>query len=263
MKNSQLCHWIRKRPCCICGRLAHTGFRPTTHTLRPKSDHESQSQRPIVQPLKPSSIALNTDYPSRTTSSAHATKRRKLQRPSVSVPLLPRAISMVSFHQKINFDCLFSYRPQPPTTPDLLASLGHYNLPTKIYQSAYYSDENDAPEEPSEFGGLTFSLQGGRDIETLKEWVPTCRTLDFLPCDQYPEAPVAFGWEYAGSPPSYKEAKKWLTSDQARHLSEIRGRRLRSQVRSLRTCLSSTENVFVDSGPNNTRQIWYQSNTWH
>ncbi len=129
----------------------------------------------------------------------------------------------------------YVYACTPPTAIELVESTEQVGIPSKIYRDPYYSEKNDAPERPREYAGLVFHLKGGDGIANLEEWkegesapsvVTGHRAREF-------DATNVWGWEYASSPPSAKQARKWL-KEQASQLN-ARSTRTKnsSQVRSV------------------------------
>lgn len=111
----------------------------------------------------------------------------------------------------------YSYQPRPPTAAELFATLGTSNIPSKIYQDPFYSNEEDAPEHPREYAGLLYHLKGGTGIGVLEDWagheMPTSHPRTALSNGIY-------GWEYASVPPSVKQTREWLTSNKLNDLSQ-------------------------------------------
>ncbi|KAF9270228.1 hypothetical protein L218DRAFT_849988 [Marasmius fiardii PR-910] len=109
----------------------------------------------------------------------------------------------------------YVYALVPPLAASLVKSLEDYGLSTRIYKDPYYSEDGDVPGGPREYAGLTFELKGD-GLASLEEWnsnedeqekgsVHKCKREAF-------STHFLEGWEYAGSPPSVKEVKRWLSS---------------------------------------------------
>lgn len=108
-------------------------------------------------------------------------------------------------------------------------------MPSKIYLVAHYSEEDDAPEKPREYGGLIFTLKGGDGIAVLDDWVHFDQVdypdTTFFQADRV-ETDGIGGWEYASTPPSVREVGKWLVSDDGKaNPGNSNKKGLRSQVR--------------------------------
>lgn len=128
----------------------------------------------------------------------------------------------------------YAYAVAPPTTSSLLGSLDGFNVPNKIYRAPYYSIPNDAPDKAREYAGLVYHLRGG---DYLEDWVATYDEEEEL--GKWPSRHNAQldpagvgGWEYASRPPSIKEVKLWLASDDGKVQTKAPKLKMRSQVRS-------------------------------
>lgn len=147
----------------------------------------------------------------------------------------------------------YIYAISPPSISELIGSLDEFTIPNKIYRDAYYSDEIDAPDNPREYAGLLYHLNGGVGLSTLDEWGggqsvdmsnanprSKGKAKAITQCDHTPSG----GWEYASCPPSHREVKKWLTSDAGRRL--LKKSEIPSQVGSFRgTTHGVILNLFV------------------
>jgi hypothetical protein len=114
----------------------------------------------------------------------------------------------------------YLYSPAPPSTPELLMSTDQYHIQSKTYRDPYYSKESDAPEKPREYAGLLYRLKGGRGLGVLEEWHEATSQRGKLyntgQALQPLEAAGISGWEFSSSPPSLREAQKWLKSHAAK-----------------------------------------------
>jgi DNA polymerase zeta len=112
-----------------------------------------------------------------------------------------------------------------------MASFERLGLPQRVYKSPYYSNEDDAPERPSEFSGLVYRLRGESTL-LLEDFTFPSKVMagenheDKLLFQAHP------GWEYASLPPSRKLIKDWL-QHQAYSEKEMSTNTPRSQVRLL------------------------------
>lgn len=126
----------------------------------------------------------------------------------------------------------FTYSQRPPTTAELLATLDYHGIPNKIYQDPFYSNEEDAPDHPREYAGLVYHLKGGVGIGVLEDWVGHDRA---EPASRSAiKNALIYGWEYAGSPPSVKQTRRWLENNPFTEPS--RKRKNTSQVCSSAKC---------------------------
>ncbi len=130
----------------------------------------------------------------------------------------PRAFSTQAKKEIKN---AFVYAIIPPLASELLSSSESLGLPSKIYQDPHYSREKDVPERPWEFAGLLYRLKKGDGLSALEEWEPSSITTSLAkdaPAedrnvfqDRFDRTGIG-GWEYASTPPSVREVRRWLTS---------------------------------------------------
>lgn len=110
----------------------------------------------------------------------------------------------------------YTYAQAPPTTSDLIGSLGENKIASKLYRAPYYAKDSDVPEKSREYAGLVYHIKGGTGITNLEEWKSD---LDFKQVELPIESKVSpifediVGWEYAGYPPGAKQVRAWLTSE--------------------------------------------------
>lgn len=123
----------------------------------------------------------------------------------------------------------FVYNIAPPLASELISSLESRGLPSKLYQDPYYSKAEDVPERPWEFAGLVYRLKKGDGLSVLEEWEPTSIQESLTTTTPAEDRNVfedrfdrngVDGWEYASSPPSVREVRKWLTSTARAQLVE-------------------------------------------
>jgi hypothetical protein len=114
----------------------------------------------------------------------------------------------------------YIYALNPPTTADLEATIGLYDIPSKIYKAPYYSLESDAPTRPREYAGLVFDLKGGTGIANLEDWVNQSDNDSDVPCGR--GTLDVYGWEYASLPPSRGQTRKWLSKNTADREEELK-----------------------------------------
>ncbi|KAJ3734863.1 hypothetical protein DFJ43DRAFT_1130593 [Lentinula guzmanii] len=109
----------------------------------------------------------------------------------------------------------YLYSNPPPSTTELLSTIEEFGLKSRIYRAPYYSDEKDAPLKPREYAGLVYHLKGGDGITHLNDWVSESSSeetrISTFSGDVQVNMKVG-GWEYAGTPPSANETRKWLRS---------------------------------------------------
>ncbi|KAI0689616.1 hypothetical protein BC835DRAFT_1368378 [Cytidiella melzeri] len=156
-----------------------------------------------------------------------ARKRRKLDHTNETLlPTLTSRIPVVDagrFPRPIPFSdntttSSYVYGPAPPTVEQLRATTDFYNIPSKIYQVPYYSVGSDAPARPREYAGLVFNLKGGTGISNLDEWATVGDNDTGIPSGE--SLLDIYGWEYASTPPSFKEVQKWLQKNKMTSIAQ-------------------------------------------
>ena len=109
----------------------------------------------------------------------------------------------------------YVYSIPPPNKVHITDTLDTYDIPNKIYQDAWYSKAIDAPEGPREYAGLLYYLKGGNGLNVLEEWKnggSQGREAEINISHRWKSCVSSAGWEYASSPPSPREARRWLTT---------------------------------------------------
>lgn len=127
----------------------------------------------------------------------------------------------------------YVYGLAAPTGSDLMESLEFHNLPQQLYREPYYSNISDLSRKTRTYAGSRFCLKGGQGISYLPEWEKTSghedQTGNILLHENGPRflGPWSRGWEYASCPPSVKQTKRWLRSNER---NRVAVRRPRSQI---------------------------------
>ncbi|KAJ7900356.1 hypothetical protein B0H14DRAFT_3104499 [Mycena olivaceomarginata] len=118
--------------------------------------------------------------------------------------------------KEINLNC-YVYALTPPSISSLLETVESSGIPSKIYQRPYYSNPNDVPEKPRAYGGVIYRLHGNHEyLKPLDDWQENNAS---SPINTFTDLslPYSSGWEYGGgSPPSVRQVKMWLASEEAR-----------------------------------------------
>jgi DNA polymerase zeta len=159
--------------------------------------------------------------------------------PKSTAPVAPTAVhSSSSFPMSMTTNAnAYVYALSPPSISELVGSLDEFAIPNKIYREAFYSNEGDALDKPREYAGLLYRLNGGDGLSTLDDWAgvqfpgamgraTNGKGTTIRQCMQI----TSGGWEYADSPPSHREVKKWLTTDAGKCL--LKTSKVPSQVKS-------------------------------
>ncbi|KAF8419727.1 hypothetical protein EV426DRAFT_614503 [Tirmania nivea] len=111
----------------------------------------------------------------------------------------------------------FLYNQFAPSNAEL-------ELPPKVYQDAYYSNEKDVPLRPKEYAGREFRLQS-TTVAFLPDFDPSgniSSTLRVQKPNQKP-LPTMRVWEILQPPPSRTETDQWLANLQAAKGDKIAG----------------------------------------
>lgn len=130
----------------------------------------------------------------------------------------------------------YRYSKDPPSPSELLESFDAYRLPCKVYQDPYFSKKADAPDRRREYAGLIFYIKGGDGVSTLEEWDSQDEQKEHLYSQPILRdgnglaANDVWGWEYANTPPSFKEVSRWmqeegrsvLLPERSEYLSQVR-----------------------------------------
>ncbi|KAG6857570.1 hypothetical protein H0H87_000169 [Tephrocybe sp. NHM501043] len=118
----------------------------------------------------------------------------------------------------------YEYAVAPPSITALLDSLDGHGLQAKVYRPPHYSSSPDISERPREYAGLLYHLKGGRGITHLDAWNESNVDHNISPLS----SEGIGGWEYSSLPPSAREIRRWLVSDQS--ASGTERSKLKSQI---------------------------------
>ncbi|KAJ7615302.1 hypothetical protein DFH06DRAFT_1062847 [Mycena polygramma] len=165
-------------------------------------------------------------------------KKRRIDfadRPNILPPESVRAISrramdMNTQHLKtINLN-RYDYALTPPTASKLLETLETCGIPRKIYRKPFYSSSDDTPDKPREYGGVLYRVKGSEDsLQYLDDWEQ--HDAFGSPNISSFSLPYSSGWEYSGgSPPSVRQIKRYLASEEASVPSKKQQLKQRSQI---------------------------------
>jgi DNA polymerase zeta len=149
------------------------------------------------------------------------------QNPAVVFKFCPTKHNRASADTPRLSDFACEYALASPTSAELLSSLEDYNVQPKVYQPPFYSRETDAPHQAREYAGLKYYIKGGSGVGILEEWAG--HQTSFSPPTTFLLAGFA-GWEYAGCPPSPKQARSWLNEEALRITQRQRLKIARFQV---------------------------------
>jgi DNA polymerase zeta len=137
--------------------------------------------------------------------------------------------SVFSAQAKKDIKNAYIYAIAPPSVSELLSGLESHDLPNRVYQDPHYSKAEDVPERPWEFAGLVYRLKKGDGLSVLEEWGPSSAAESLTEStsaedrnifeDRFDRTGVG-GWEYASTPPSLREVRRWLNSTTGTQLRE-------------------------------------------
>ncbi|KAJ7487607.1 hypothetical protein B0H11DRAFT_2157036 [Mycena galericulata] len=131
-----------------------------------------------------------------------------------------RAMAMTTQMPKtINMN-RYVYASAPPSISELLGPLLNSvdGIPYKIYRRPFFSNTSDVPTRPREYGGILHLLKGSEEsLENLNDWEE--HDIGFSSHKDVfvsPSMSYSNGWEYSGTPPSIRQAKIYLASEEDR-----------------------------------------------
>lgn len=122
---------------------------------------------------------------------------------------------------------ILAHHQPPPSSQFISSTMSNFNLPSILYQDAFYSKEEDVPERPREWAGREFKL-GSRSVPFLPEFDPSGTSdatfgtrLVVLPdkikdeevnCRRCRDCSLRV-WAFAEAPPTYVEVDRWARDD--------------------------------------------------
>jgi len=83
-------------------------------------------------------------------------------------------------------------------------------MPSRIYRDPFYSKKADVPDAPREYAGLVYRLKGGGGLDTLEGWKASENHVSSSSKANTRLSAPCSGWEYANTPPSVRQVRKWL-----------------------------------------------------
>ncbi|KAF7310921.1 DNA polymerase [Mycena chlorophos] len=125
---------------------------------------------------------------------------------SIAYLVSHNAMTVKTKIKPIGTNC-YEFSNPPPTRQALREILDVSDIASKVYQAAFYSDDDDV-QRPRFYGGLRYDVPGNPEsLLYLEEWVD-----DLSPAfdDDQSILPLSGGWEYAESPPSSRQTRRWL-----------------------------------------------------
>jgi DNA polymerase zeta len=209
------------RSCVSRSQQEQSGEGSICRPLEEADDHVRPSKRPKLSFNLHPDASHSFSYFSSPLLAPVPNFKRTLAKP-IRVSYAFRTVKVLNLNS-------YTYAHAPPKTPELLEALGD-NVPDKVYRPPHYSRECDIPERPQEYAGLLYHIQGGQGISGLEDWDDFAelqetifRASDFDPAE-------VEGWEYASGPPSVKEVKFWITSQDDKLHKNVQLSSSRSQV---------------------------------
>jgi DNA polymerase zeta len=145
------------------------------------------------------------------------------------------------------------YAPPPPSTSELLSTLEQSGLPRRIYRDPFYSKKADVPDGPREYAGLVYRLKGGGGLDTLEEWRASENHISSSSKVTRLSVPCS-GWEYASTPPSVRQIRKWLEENPLKPGKPVTDN---SQVVHTSVALRSLNSPpWLDCGADASKRLW-------
>ncbi|KAI1612753.1 DNA polymerase zeta subunit [Exophiala viscosa] len=129
---------------------------------------------------------------------------------------------------------LLLFLPRPPTTEEVKTSMWQQGLPDVIYQEAFYSNEEDVPEQARQYAGREFKLESAT-VPFLPDFDPTGTSLANLgrrppllldhPTEQIRDNQrrkrcTISQWTIAAAPPRKVDVVFWLREEQQAKMGE-------------------------------------------
>ena len=120
-------------------------------------------------------------------------------------PLYHERVYRESFNVMPDTKIMFLGGP-PPSTEDAMHSLA--DVGGVVYQDAYFSNPEDVPENPLEYGGVAYKPIS-KDLASLPQFDPLEEGEQSSPTHLLEDDTLRM-WEFAEPPPSYEEMEEWL-----------------------------------------------------
>ena len=209
------------------------GSRPSQPVLFPENNVSGHRAKNVSQTRKSNKTPSQTKRVSFQPSAMFSSSPSKLS------PLTSRHSATIipqssAFHPLVKKFSRYSDSPclvlgvPPPSAKEVTSTMLSNNLPTMIYQGAYYSNEVDVPERAREWAGREFKLESvtlpflpefdatGTSSATFGERpaIIVDRVREEHVTKQRQRACHIRSWQIAGPPPSYREVKSWAHAEQ-------------------------------------------------
>ncbi|KAF7867224.1 hypothetical protein EAF04_005307 [Stromatinia cepivora] len=122
---------------------------------------------------------------------------------------------------------VLAHQQPPPSAHFISSTMSDFNLPTVLYQDAFYSNEEDVPERPREWAGREFKL-GSTSLSFLPDFDPSATsdaTFGLRPVvlpDKTKDEEVYHRrrrecnlqvWTFAETPPTYADVHCWARNE--------------------------------------------------
>lgn len=153
------------------------------------------------------------------------------------LPLTP--VSVVMRNMKRTFrvpgeGLIIALGISPPAVDQVISTLQDYNLPSMIYQDAFFSDEMDVPNRPREWAGREFKLES-LSVPFLPDFEP--RGISEASFGERPgiipdrskeekayrsqrQSCTLQSWEIADPPPTYDDVARWASEEKEKSRKE-------------------------------------------
>ncbi|KAF7128823.1 hypothetical protein CNMCM5793_003732 [Aspergillus hiratsukae] len=197
-----------------CSSKATPEIDNQTVSQPPASAQKSTGESEPTSQLQPSSSGLESNI-----SNTHVSD------------LAPMIYDAFNIFEGVRVCC---WRYTCPDAGEVSATLPDYGYPSVIYQKAYYSDDQDIPDRPRDYGGRVSRIEGS-SIHYLPDFDPSGRSPAMLgehtamSRDRYQqeqidqhlrESSTSRVWEFAPVPPSRTEVMDWFDKEQSKRLTQ-------------------------------------------
>ena len=200
---------------------------PTTLLRLSQKSNSSPKSSQLLTKSSPEKVSANDSMPlssqisgvfsstSRGSEAVSSQTRTCASRLSFDFPLISRQHT-------------YCYPFGPPSPKSIMQELANNDLPSKIYQDAFYSEDKDVPDRPREYAGKEYRLESvtvpylpdfdatGTSLASVgaKESVLVDRARYEKLCERRRDTCSLIAWEIAQSPPARSEVCDWLREQQ-------------------------------------------------
>ncbi|APA07252.1 hypothetical protein sscle_02g020220 [Sclerotinia sclerotiorum 1980 UF-70] len=125
---------------------------------------------------------------------------------------------------------VLAHQQPPPSAQYISSTMSNFNIPTVLYQDAFYSNEEDVPERPREWAGREFKL-GSTSLPFLPDFDPSATSdatfglRSVVLSDKTKDEEIYHHrrrecslrvWTFAETPPTYADVHCWARNETLR-----------------------------------------------